>query len=160
MVNRTRKWKHPTNTPTYKSWNGMIRRCNTTDPHHFKYYHGVVVCERWFNSYDNFVADMGLRPPGTSIDRYPDKRGAYEPGNCRWATQEQQTNNARQNVVLNIGMFTGTVAQWTRALKRPYREDKTVYLRLDKGWTPYEALFTPVTKGANQFTVAQRAIEP
>jgi hypothetical protein len=155
-----KKWKNPSNTPTYKSWTGMIRRCHTTDPHHFKYYGGVVVCERWMNSYDDFVVDMGLRPEGTSIDRYPNHKGAYEPGNCRWATKEQQTNNMKKNVVLDIGMFTGTVAEWSRALKRPYREDKTLYYRLENGWTPYEALFTPIIKGANQFTAAPKAVMP
>jgi len=152
-----RKWKNLSNTPEYKSWSSLVYRCvKSKDPHHRKYYGDVVVCKRWLNSFDAFVEDMGPRPPGTSLDRWPNKRGAYKPSNCRWATQEQQTNNAKQNVRINLGLFTGTVAEWDRALKRPYRQDKTVYLRLSKGWTSYEALFTPVIKGANQFTAAQR----
>jgi hypothetical protein len=156
-----RKWKNLSNTPTYKSWSSMINRCvKSIDPHHKKYYSDTGVCERWLSSYDDFVDDVGFRPPGTSLDRWPDKRGRYEPGNVRWATHEQQTNNAKQNIVLAIGMFTGTVAEWGRALKRPYREDKTIYSRLEKGWTPYEALFTPIVQGVNQFTVSERAQEP
>lgn len=54
---------------------------------------GVKICERWLNSFENFLADMGERPDETSLDRYPNNRGDYEPGNCRWATREEQEAN-------------------------------------------------------------------
>ena len=79
---------------TYGSWLAMRRRC-TLRSH--RYYHryggrGISVCERW-QSFENFLADMGERPLGHTIDRFPDRNGNYEPGNCRWATVAQQTEN-------------------------------------------------------------------
>ena len=83
-------------TPTYHSWSNMIQRC--TNPKHHKYANygakGITVCERW-REFANFLADMGVRPEGKTLDRYPDNTGNYEPGNCRWATPaEQQRNRA------------------------------------------------------------------
>ena len=57
----------------------------------------MVVCERWSgeNGFVNFLTDMGERPPGMTLDRYPDQDGNYEPTNCRWATIDQQAQNRR-----------------------------------------------------------------
>lgn len=89
-------WSNWIGTPTYRSWAGMLSRCTNQDHDHWEYYGatGIVVCERW-RVFGNFLADMGPRPPGTSIDRWPDPHGDYEPGNCRWATPKQQMNNKR-----------------------------------------------------------------
>jgi len=83
-------------TNTFEIWAGMLSRCRTDNPNHFRYYkgRGVTVCERWAK-FENFLADMGERPEGMSIDRYPNPHGNYEPGNCRWATPKQQRANQR-----------------------------------------------------------------
>jgi hypothetical protein len=74
----------------------MINRC--TNPNAIEYQRwygarGVAVCERWL-VFGNFLADMGERPPGRTLDRI-DTYGHYEPGNCRWATPAEQTANKR-----------------------------------------------------------------
>lgn len=83
-------------TPTYYSWDAMMRRCSvaSNDSYRRDYIErGIAVCERW-HSFENFLADMGERPDGTSLDRINGDRG-YEPGNCRWATIFEQNRNRR-----------------------------------------------------------------
>lgn len=83
-------------TRTYRTWNHMKQRCENPNNDNFAHYggRGISVCERW-RSFENFLADMGERPAGTSLDRI-DVNGNYEPGNCRWATQKVQRSNERR----------------------------------------------------------------
>jgi hypothetical protein len=80
---------------TRMCWRAMKRRCYVTKAADYPRYggRGIRVCERWLESFDNFLADMGLRPAGKwTLDR-EDSDGHYEPGNCRWATPEMQAND-------------------------------------------------------------------
>jgi len=82
-------------SPTYTSWRAMIGRCHNPNHTNFKKYgqRGIVVDPRW-RSFSNFLADMGSRPPGHTLDRI-NSDGNYEPGNCRWATATEQAKARR-----------------------------------------------------------------
>lgn len=82
-------------TPTYRTWQGIIQRCtNPADSSYHRYgARGITVCERW-REFTLFLADVGEKPPGTTIDRIDNSKG-YEPGNTRWASVTEQNQNRR-----------------------------------------------------------------
>lgn len=79
----------------YRAWHGLRDRCLSPKNKDFAKYggRGITVCERW-NSFENFLADMGRCPPERSLDRI-NNDGNYEPSNCRWATPSTQNKNRR-----------------------------------------------------------------
>lgn len=113
--------------PAHMSWKSMVLRC--TNKNHMAYHRyggrGIKICERW-TVFANFLADMGPRPKGRSLDRI-NTDGDYEPSNCRWATNSEQSNNRANNrKALHDGKLL-TIAQIATATGEPY---KTVYARL------------------------------
>jgi len=131
-------------TQTYKSWKNMIRRCTTTSTSNCKDYYGrnITVCRRW-RKFRSFLADMGERPPCTSLDRYPDNDGNYEPGNCRWATKLQQENNKSTNVFVEFEGKRLTISQWSRITGIATR---TLHNRYKRAGDQPPRLFRPVNR--------------
>lgn len=107
-------------SPEWTAWNHMKRRCTNPNYHNYKNYggRGITICERWLNSFENFLADMGNKPtPSHSLDRYPNNNGDYEPENCRWATPKEQSNNTKSNRIINHGGKSLTLTNWATELK-------------------------------------------
>jgi len=126
-------------TPTYKSWQKMKERCLNKNSVSYSRYGavGITVCERWM-TFENFFADMGVRPQGTSIDRWPNRNGNYEPGNCRWATLQEQGRNRNDNRYLTIGGITKAAPDWADEVGL---KANTLLARVDQGrMSPEQAL--------------------
>jgi hypothetical protein len=87
---------------TYSSWHAACRRCRCRNPKssNYKYWggRGIRVCARWLGrfGFSHFFEDMGERPAGRTLDRYPNRNGNYTKSNCRWATATQQATNIRK----------------------------------------------------------------
>lgn len=129
-------------TPTYKSWQEMRTRCEDPKAISFPNYggRGIKVCERWRNSFENFLEDMGPRPAGRSLDR---KRGAegYSPSNCVWSTRTEQNRNKRSNVLVKYKGREQCLSAWCEELKIPY--GRTYHRIVIKGWPAAIAFEAP-----------------
>lgn len=101
-------------TPTYSSWTAMLKRCYNKNHQAYSKYGGagVTVTERW-HTFTEFYADVGERPDGTTLDRFPNQRGNYEPGNVRWATCKQQNRNRTNTSMLTFNGETLPIFEWS-----------------------------------------------
>lgn len=124
----------------------MRARCYNPKHNRFHLYGklGVNVCARWLASFENFYSDVGARPtPEYSLDRFPNKNGNYEPGNVRWATSTEQSNNRRSNKTLEFAGESRTLAEWERLKGLPRG---CLHSRLKSGWSIERALTTEPKK--------------
>ena len=137
------------NSAEYKTWIAIKGRCYNTNHQDFPNYggRGVRVSDAWLKSYAQFLRDMGVRPTGMSIDRI-DVNGDYAYGNCRWATDETQANNKRDNRYVEYRGLTLTVSQWAG---KQGMSKQCLLERLDAGWSIEKSLTAPVRpRGPNK----------
>ena len=135
-------------TPEYHAWANMHTRCSNSKTREFKRYggRGIRVCLRW-NDFRNFLADMGQRPAGKTIDRIDNSKG-YEPENCRWATPKEQARNTRQNVTFEFNESRRCLAEWSELFNIRYA---TLRWRVKIGnWPIRRALTETVTKSCHR----------
>lgn len=123
-------------TPEYQSYRSMIERCSNEAAINYENYggRGIAVCKRWLgeNGFANFLADLGPRPAGTSLER---KRvnGNYTPTNTRWATCKEQANNRRDNVRVTYHGVTRSLMGWSDATGISYFTLQSRYRNGDRG---------------------------
>jgi hypothetical protein len=139
-------------TAEYSTWRHIIDRCENPNAVGYSYYggRGIRVCEKWRNSYEAFLADVGRRPsPKHSIERI-DCDGHYEPGNVIWLLRSEQVNNRRNTVRLTVDGITRNVAEWSKISNIP---PNLIRGRHSKGWSDKAAIYAPLN------TVLRRAAE-
>jgi hypothetical protein len=135
----SRKDIDPIGYKAYYTWQAIKRRCYLKSDKRFEHYgaRGITVCERWKDSFENFLEDMGMPESyDMSIDRI-NVDGNYEPINCRWATIIEQANNKRNNRVIEAFGKSMNLSQWASevGIKR-----ETIARRLNSGWDAERAL--------------------
>lgn len=120
------------NTPTYSSWVSARSRCRYEKDSSYPRYggKGIEICDRWYNSFENFLEDMGERPEGKTLDRIDGERGYY-PENCRWATLVEQSSN-RKHTHPSLSKYRGvfykkTNGRWLSSLSG-YEETGQIYI--------------------------------
>jgi hypothetical protein len=128
-VHKTHGQGGPNRTRAYRIWSNMLTRCRNPLADNYERYggRGISVCERWLK-FEHFFEDMGSPPAGTSIDRI-ENSGNYEPGNCRWATTQQQNENRRGLRWVEYDGKKMLVSQWAKHLGV---NPSTLYEALDK----------------------------
>jgi len=120
-------------TTEYRIWQGMRKRCLCTTEAAYPNYggRGITICDQW-ESFPQFLSDMGRRPsPNHSLDR-KNNDGPYSPENCRWATRTEQARNTRKNVYLSMEGVTMTLPEWA---ERIGVKPKSLYHRRKRGWS-------------------------
>jgi hypothetical protein len=129
------------------TYNHMLSRCYNPKDSSFHIYggRGIKVCKRWRDSITYFVADMGERPSEQhSIDRYPNGDGNYEPGNCRWATSQEQSWNSRKPRWVEHDGENLPLAEWARRIGVTRERMRTrVNCCILRGIPVQEAVTTP-----------------
>lgn len=130
--------------PEYDVWNQMKQRCHNPSHPMWSYYgeRGIIVCERWRESFENFILDMGRRPEGGTIERIDNDAG-YSIENCRWATRREQLLNRRTNRMVSFYGKSMTATEWSEISQIRLR---VILNRIRRGWCDKEAFWTPPMK--------------
>lgn len=130
------------NSPTYISWQSMRQRCRNPKGNRYHRYggRGIHVCKRW-DSYENFLADMGKRPSIKHTIERKNSNNNYNKANCKWATQREQQNNRNNNHRITFQGRTQTLMQWSREVGLKH---DTIKERIKAGWNIADSLTKPL----------------
>jgi len=135
-----------TGTVEHGIWKGMRQRVLDVRDKAYPRYggRGIRIAPRW-DSFENFLTDMGLRPSADySLERV-DNNGDYSPQNCKWILKSRQARNRRDTRMLEIDGESKSLADWADTFGLP---SIRVRRRIDRGWNPLRALTTPLKKAA------------
>lgn len=130
-------------TPEYFTWQHIKARCHNKNSPRYPEWggRGIRMCEQWLNNPAAFIEYMGKKPsPQHSIDRIDNSKG-YEPGNCRWATPEEQSSNRKGFVrEIEFNGITKNLSEWSRhfGINR-----ELLKYRIDAGWSLSDAFTKP-----------------
>lgn len=133
-------------SPEHRAWVHMKQRCTNPNKREWPHYggRGIQVCSEWMGSFLAFYQHIGPRPSDKhSLDRI-DVNGNYEPGNVRWATQQEQIENTTAIRMVTVEGKTQSISAWEREMGLPRG---TVSRRTASGWPVEEAILTPTVKG-------------
>jgi len=127
-------------SPTYISWASMKHRCKSKHKSYYNY-KGISVCDRW-NSFENFLLDMGERPKGKTIDRIDNNKG-YSEENCRWANRAEQQRNTKRATLMTYNGCTKHIIDWAEELEISVL---VIMTRIRRGWSIERIMKTKVRK--------------
>jgi hypothetical protein len=149
-ISEDKRYKHGMcRTSEYKAWATAIQRCTNEKNIEYEGYggRGIKMCDEWMNSFEKFLEYIGKKPgPQYSLGRIDNDKD-YEPGNVRWETQLEQTNNRRTNNLITVNGETKTIAEWSRSSGISQRAIWARIMRM--GWKPEDAINTPVNSPKN-----------
>ena len=142
-------------TPEHCAWVSMKQRCTNPKKREYEHYggRGIKVCDEWMRSFLAFFAYVGPRPSAKhSLDRI-DVNGNYEPGNVRWATQQEQVDNTRTVKMVTLNGKTQSHSAWAREMGLAVGQ---ITARIKSGWSVEEAILTPSIPGQKRHMSVQR----
>jgi hypothetical protein len=127
-------------TSEFRIWESMRSRCRNPMNTAYKHYggRGITVCERW-QTFENFLADMGKRPLGKSLERV-NNDGNYEKSNCRWASHKEQMRNRRTTKMIEWNGRTQSLVDWSDEIGI---SASVIHGRIRRGWEIEAALTSP-----------------
>lgn len=130
-------------TPEYESYKSMRHRCLDEKHPHWEDYggRGISICRRWLESFVWFLVDMGPKPSSEYTLEREDPNGNYEPGNCKWATYEEQAANRRDSKLITHNGETHPLRCWARLMNTSHG---TLMFRIKRGWSITKTLTIPV----------------
>lgn len=134
-----------TNSPEFRTWTQMISRCTNKNDYRYPRYggRGITVDERWLESFEAFLEDVGRRPnPTDELDRI-ENDGNYEPGNVRWVSAKVNCNNRSSNRLITYNGRTQSMTLWAEEMGL---EPATLRVRLESNWGVERALTQPVRR--------------